>query len=108
MSNPYQSPEHGPYRQPVTGDATGGLIPYKNAPALIAYYLGIFSLIPVIGLPLGMVAVVLGIMGLVKKSKTPQVRGTAHALIGIILGSITTLVWGGCVLLMMIGAFTNP
>jgi hypothetical protein len=108
MTNPYQSPEHGPYRQPATGDATGGLIPDKNVPALIAYYLGIFSLLPVIGLPLGMVAVVLGIMGLVKKSKTPQVRGTAHALIGIILGSITTLVWGGCVLLMIVGALSNP
>ena len=108
MSNPYQSPEYGPYRQPVTGDATGGLIPYKNVPALIAYYLGIFSLLPVIGLPLGMVAVVLGIMGLIKKSKMPQVRGTAHALIGIILGSITTLVWGGCVLLMIVGALSNP
>jgi hypothetical protein len=38
----------------------------------------------------------------------PQVRGTAHALIGIILGSVTTLVWGGCVLLMVIGALSNP
>jgi uncharacterized protein YqgC (DUF456 family) len=108
MTNPYQSPEHGPYRQPATGDATGGLIPYKNVPALLAYYLGIFSLIPAIGLLLGPPAVILGIVGLIKKSKTPQVRGTAHALIGIILGSVTTLVWGGCVLLMIVGALSNP
>ena len=27
------------------GDATGGVIPYKNLPALLAYYLGMFSLV---------------------------------------------------------------
>jgi uncharacterized membrane protein YvbJ len=37
----------------VTDEGTlGGLIP-KNAKALWAYYLGIFSFIPLIGLPLG-------------------------------------------------------
>ena len=36
-----------------TGDATGGIIPYKNPPALIAYYCGIFSLLPCIGLVAG-------------------------------------------------------
>jgi hypothetical protein len=36
----------------VTADSTvGGLIPYKNAQALWAYYLGIFALIPCIGIP---------------------------------------------------------
>ena len=30
----------------IEGDATGGVIPYKNVPALVAYYLGVFSLIP--------------------------------------------------------------
>ena len=36
------------------------MIPYKNVPALIAYYLGIFSFIPLFGLA----AFILGIMGL--------------------------------------------
>ncbi len=31
----------------------GGLIPYKNPKALWAYYLGIFSLFPMLGFPLG-------------------------------------------------------
>ena len=76
-------------------DATGGVIPYKNAPALIAYYLAVFSLIPILGLPLGLAAVVLGFFGLAKRRANPAVRGTAHAWIGIVLGGLTTLLWGG-------------
>ena len=104
-------PEH-PYRPPNTpgvrsdqqGDSTGGVIPYKNAPALIAYYLGIFSLIPCLGLAVAIPAVILGIMGLQKYKQNPAVRGTAHAWIGIVLGTICTLLWGGAVGLMVLGA----
>jgi hypothetical protein len=71
---------------PMQGDATGGLIPYKNAPALIAYYLGIFGLIPFIGLLLAIPAFILGIIGLRKRAKTPAIKGAAHAWIGIVLG----------------------
>jgi hypothetical protein len=81
------------------GDATGGVIPYKNAPALLAYYLAVFSLIPILGLVLGAPAVVLGILGLKKRRQQPAVRGAAHAWIGIILGGITTVLWGGVVVL---------
>ena len=28
------------------GDATRGVIPYKNVPALIGYYCGVFAIIP--------------------------------------------------------------
>ena len=70
------------------GDATGGLIPYKNVPALVAYYLGVFSVVPVIGSPLGLTAVVLGILGLRKAALQPEVKGKAHALVGIIVGGI--------------------
>ena len=48
----------------TTADGLGGLIPYKNARALWAYYLGVFALIPCIGAPLGIAALVLGIKGL--------------------------------------------
>jgi hypothetical protein len=76
------------------GDATGGLIPYKNPPALIGYYLAIFSLIPCIGLFVAIPAVVLGIIGLRKRKKEPVVKGSAHAWIAIVLGSLMTLAWG--------------
>ena len=59
------------------GDATGGIIPYKNPKALIAYYLGILSGLPLIGLPLGIAAFVLGIMGLKDLPRLPH-RQSLH------------------------------
>ena len=73
------------------GDATGGVIPYKNPQALTSYYLGVFSLIPLLGFVLGCVAVPLGIIGLRKRKAMPQIRGTAHAWVGIILGGLSVL-----------------
>src|SRR5262245_26603803 len=43
-------------------DALSTLIPYKNGQALAAYYCGVFSLIPVIGVLLGPIAIILGIL----------------------------------------------
>ena len=76
------------------GDATGGVIPYKNPPALIAYYCGIFSLIACIPFffPLPIVALVLGIKGLRKAKAEPHVKGRVHAWIGIVCGSIFGLI----------------
>jgi hypothetical protein len=78
---------------PVSGIET--LIPTRNGAALIGYYLGVFSLIPVLGLPLGLVAIVFGIVGFRAVRRKPNVKGTAHALVAIILGSLTTILWGG-------------
>ena len=33
-------------REVEEGDSTGGIIPYKNGPALAAYYCGVFAVIP--------------------------------------------------------------
>jgi hypothetical protein len=74
------------------GDATGGVIPYKNPKALMAYYFGIFSLIPCLGLVSGIAAVVLGILGLKDYRKKPIIRGVVHAWIGIVLGGLVGLV----------------
>ena len=93
-TNPYEAPQAQQMAPAATGDTTGGLIPYKNKCALIGYYLGVFSiLIPVVG---GIASVVLGIMGLVAKKKNPAVRGTAHAIIAIVLGIVTTGFWLTC------------
>ena len=67
------------------------MIPYRNVPALIAYYLGIFSLIPCVGLPLGIAALILGIIGLKRAGQNPQAKGKVHAWIGIILGGLCAL-----------------
>ena len=113
MSNPYQSPSNYPNPQypqypQGQGDATGGVIPYKNPCALIAYYVAIGSLLScVIPIPVGIVAVVLGIIGLKKRAANPVVKGSVHAWIGIVLGGITTL-FSIFVLIMVIIALAAP
>lgn len=73
------------------GDATGGLIPYKNVPALVGYYVSILGMLPCF--PLGIAAFVLGIMGLRKAKQNPEVRGQVHAWIAIVLGGLFGLLW---------------
>ena len=89
------------------GDATGGIIPYKNPKALIAYYLGILSGLPLIGLPLGIAAFVLGIMGLKDRNRNPAIKGSVHAGIGIGCGLIFTLLWGGIIILGIVVAVSG-
>jgi hypothetical protein len=65
------------------------IIPYRNPKALAAYYCGFFALIPAIGIFIGLVAVVLGIMGLRYTYAHPSAKGTAHAITGIVLGLVS-------------------
>jgi hypothetical protein len=73
------------------GDVTGGLIPYKNGMALAAYYCGVFSLIPCVWGVLSILAIIFGILGLSRAKEHPEAKGKAHAITGIVLGSITLL-----------------
>jgi len=73
------------------------LIPYKNPMGLIAYYLGVFSFIPCVGLLLGPAALVLGIMGIRYRNKHPTAGGLGHAITGVVLGSLTSLGYWGLV-----------
>lgn len=108
QTNPYETPiQEAELVRPVIdqGDGTGGVIPYKNPAALIAYYLGLFSFIPLIGLFLAIPALVLGIMGLRARSRNPVIRGSVHAWIGIVLGGIFTLLWGLTASMIVVGLF---
>lgn len=90
--------------QPVMeGDATGGVIPYKNPKALIAYYLGILSGLPLIGLPLGIAAFILGILGLKARRENPVIKGSVHAGIGIGCGCLFSLLWTVVIVAIVIG-----
>jgi hypothetical protein len=83
---------------PRADDGAATLIPYRNMPALVGYYLGVFSLsacIPllgVVGIGMGIAAVVLGIKGLRNVSANPAAKGTVHAWIAIVCGAIFALV----------------
>ena len=91
-----------------TGDATGGIIPHKNPAALIAYYCGVFSIVPCLGLFLGIPAVVLGIIGLRQRRRNPIIKGAVHAWIGIVVGGLMSLLWTGVIIAMIVaGASTR-
>jgi hypothetical protein len=73
---------------PAPASAEGGVstvIPYKNVLALIAYYVGVFCIIcpPLLCFP----AIILGVIGLRRVKENPEVKGTAHAWIGVLSGS---------------------
>jgi len=71
---------------PNSNDTLQTLIPTKNKPALLSYYFGIFGLIPLLGLPLTIAAIVTGAMGLKKFKENPTPGAKGHALAGLILG----------------------
>jgi hypothetical protein len=60
---------------------------------VVAYYLGIFALIPCLGLLLSVPALVLGILGLRKAARQPEVKGKVHAWAGIVLGGVIFLAY---------------
>jgi hypothetical protein len=84
-------------------DATGGVIPYKNPRALIAYYLGIFGMIPFFGILLAIPAVILGILGLSFRRQNPGAKGAVHAWVGILCG-VLSITYHLVVVIMMVTA----
>lgn len=86
---------------PAGNDAIQTLIPTSNPQALMAYYCGVFGLIPCLGLPLALVALVLGILGL-RKVKQKNLPGTGHAIAGIVLGGLITLVYAAIGVAMLL------
>jgi hypothetical protein len=103
--NPYVSP---PGRG-SSDETVATLIPYRNAPALIAYYLGVFSfsacvpILGIVGIGLGIAALVLGIKGLRVARERPEAHGQVHAWIGIIGGGLFALIGLAIHVLLLIG-----
>ena len=95
IAAPHASPAIVPAPSTLQGDNTGGVIPYKNPQALLAYYIGLFAFIPLLGLVMGPVALVLGLRGLKYGRENPIVKGQVHAWIGIVLGGLWTLIYWG-------------
>jgi hypothetical protein len=104
IPNPQAPPTYATQPHVIEGDNTGGVIPYKNPQALTAYYVGLFSLIPVFGLVMGPLAIWLGIKGLKYAKENPVVKGQVHAWIGIVCGTLWTIVNYG-LLILFLGAF---
>jgi hypothetical protein len=81
-----------PNIEPQPGaEPLAGIIPYRNPAALTGYYLGIVSLLPFIGAPFGVAALICGIVGLRARQREPHRRGMAHAIIAIVLGALSAV-----------------
>jgi hypothetical protein len=92
----------------ITDDNTmGGLIPSRNPRALWAYYLGIFSLLPCIGIPLAVAAIILGISGLKYANLHPEVKGKVHAWVGVVLGILCLAVYALIIVFSTIAALSG-
>ncbi len=77
------------------------VIPYRNTPALIGYYLGVFGLIPCLGLPLSIAAIPLGIAGIRRYRRDRRVKGIVHAWVALVLGVLATVLWTAAIILMV-------
>lgn len=109
-TNPFSAPATAelPVWTPDPNDPnsiTETFIPSKNGPALASYYLGIFSLFPCLGFPLGVAAVYFGIQGIRRARNTPEVRGGIHAWVGTICGALFGL-FNFALIVLAVFAFT--
>lgn len=77
-------------------DAVTTIIPYKNVPALISYYLGILALLPLIGLLPGIAALILGILGLKKRAANPSTAEASTPGSGLSLAGAPSWSGGEC------------
>ena len=80
-----------PVRIEEPSDPFETLVPTRNKKALMGYYFAVFSILPLIGLGLGPMAIWQGIRGLGAIKKNPELPGKAHAIFAITLGSLTTI-----------------
>jgi len=88
LAGPAMPPPAGNVPTANAPSATDHLIPTKNPRALMAYYMGVFGIIPCIAF-IGIPALILGIMGL--RDAVMLGVGKTHAIVGIVLGSLETL-----------------
>ena len=73
---------------PLNDDLTQKFLPTKNMPSLISYYLGVFGLIPILGIPLSIAAIIFGYIGLKRFKANPTPGAKGHAMTGIVLGVV--------------------
>jgi hypothetical protein len=94
--------------KPKSGGGLNVIIPYKNVRALTAYYLGVFSVIPILGMPLGLAAFTLGVLGLRFRRQNPEAGGAVHAWIGILVGGFFGLVYLALIILGLFAIIGRP
>jgi Domain of unknown function (DUF4190) len=57
--------------------------------AIAAGYLGLFAIVPVLGLIFGLLAILCGVLGIREMKRKPRLSGQGRAIFGIIMGSLS-------------------
>jgi len=101
-----QPPQYSPnarYGSQTSPGAMDRIIPARNPKALLAYYFGVFSIVPCFTIFLSPAAIVCGILGLKECKLNPGLPGKGHAITGIVIGSIMAFLAIVCIIFIVAG-----
>lgn len=108
LSEPGPAPSVTASAPPPRADSrVAALIPTGNPNALVAYYLGVFSLVPCFGLFIGIPALVLGLKGRRYALDHPEAYGKVHAWVGILAGGIFGTIWIALTIVLVVATLRS-
>ena len=79
--------------QPQQNDALQALIPTKNPPALVSYYVGVASLICIFAPILSPISIYFGVKAMRMIKEQPGLPGKGHAITGFVLSGFSLAVF---------------
>jgi len=81
---------------------TRAIVPVgRSGYALVAGYLGLLSFIPLLGL----LAIIFGVLAIRDLQRRPERRGMGRAIFGIVVGSVSSLVFVAVLIGLVVGRF---
>jgi hypothetical protein len=84
------------------------IVPYRNLPALIGYYVGVAALIPFLSFVLAPIAILLGVYGIVYGVQNPRAKAPGHSITAIVLSLIGLVGTGVMIFLIKNDFLANP
>lgn len=104
----YLDPSARP-RDPIPSVAERALLPVgRPASAIVAGYCALFAILPILGFPFAVAALLCGIVALKSIKADPSLSGRGRAWFGIIMGGIMTTLTAVIIVFMAIGAVIQP
>src|SRR5258706_5122135 len=100
-------PEFAAAFEPGARDKKPPAAPCQNPRARTAFYFGIFSIIPILGAPLGLIGLIAGLRGLAFYRQNPAAGGKAQSWIGIVLGGLFGLGHTVLIILAILAAMAH-
>jgi len=81
------------------------IIPTRNPTSIAGYYLGVFSLISVLGLILTIPAFICSIIAMQKATANPDVAGMGRAITRLVLGVVQSIILIALLFLSLLKGF---